>query len=220
MTLHLTHEQLCDLILADSSLPLEGEFQNRRAADSDVVHAHLSACPTCSAEFRSLATRLSHFRDASVAYARQEFAQSSVRRSSIAPPHSYLSQPLYWTAAALVFVAALFPLSMHRQHAISPIAATTLSVAQHRIRRSAADRHRPEGLRRRAISDGAARGSHRRGKLDNIHLSSKDQLTCAETYTFAHFALIFFGSLRHRPATRRWPATGTVPRQGWLGRRR
>ena len=28
MTLHLTHEQLCDLILADSSLPLEGEFQN------------------------------------------------------------------------------------------------------------------------------------------------------------------------------------------------
>jgi anti-sigma factor RsiW len=130
MTLHLTHEQLCDLILADSSLPLEGEFQNRRAADSDVVHAHLSACPTCSAEFRSLRDSLSHFRDASVAYARQEFAHSSVRRSSIAPPHSYLSQPLYWTAAALVFVAALFPLSMHRQHAISPIAATTLSVAQ------------------------------------------------------------------------------------------
>ena len=28
MTLHLTHEQLCDLILADSSLSLEGESRN------------------------------------------------------------------------------------------------------------------------------------------------------------------------------------------------
>ena len=28
MTLHLTHEHLCDLILADSSLLQEGEFQN------------------------------------------------------------------------------------------------------------------------------------------------------------------------------------------------
>jgi hypothetical protein len=63
---------------------------------------------------KSLRDSLSHFRDASVSYARQEFAQSYARRSSIAPPHSFLSQPLYWTAAALAFVAALFPLSMRR----------------------------------------------------------------------------------------------------------
>jgi hypothetical protein len=130
MTLHLTHEQLCDLILADSSLPLEGEFQNCLNTDSDVIHAHLRACPVCSAELKSLRDSLSHFRDASVSYARQEFAQSYARRSSIAPPHSFLSQPLYWTAAAVVFVAALFPLSMRRQHTVSPIAATTASVAE------------------------------------------------------------------------------------------
>jgi hypothetical protein len=127
MTLHLTHEQLCDLILADSSLPLEGEFQNRLNIDSDVVHAHLRACPVCSAELKSLRDSLSHFRDASVSYARQEFAQSYARRSSIAPPHSFLSQPLYWTAAALVFVAALFPLSMRRQQPIAPVTATSAS---------------------------------------------------------------------------------------------
>jgi len=78
MTLHLTHEQLCDLILADSLLPLEGNSQD----DSDVVHTHLRACLVCSAELRSLRDSLSHFRDASVSYARQEFAQSYAQRSS------------------------------------------------------------------------------------------------------------------------------------------
>jgi hypothetical protein len=129
MTLHLTHEQLCDLILADSSLPLEGEFGSDRRPDSDVVQAHLRACLVCSAELRSLRDSLSHFRDASVSYARQEFAQSYAQRSSISPPQSYLSQPLYWTAAAVVFVAALFPLSMHRQRPVSSVTSTAASVS-------------------------------------------------------------------------------------------
>jgi hypothetical protein len=133
MTLHLSHEQLCDLILADLSLQPEGESwndPNDRNAESDVVHEHLRACLVCSAELRSLRDSLSHFRDASVSFARQEFAQSYAQRSSIAPPHSYLSQPLYWAAAAVVFVAALFPLSMHRQHPTPPVAQTTASSLQ------------------------------------------------------------------------------------------
>jgi hypothetical protein len=119
--LHLTHEQLCDLILADLSLQPEGDSWNDLNAESNIVQEHLRACLICSAELRSLRDSLSHFRDASVSYARQEFAQSYAQRSSIAPPHSYLSQPLYWTAAAVVFVAALFPLSMHRQRATAPV---------------------------------------------------------------------------------------------------
>ena len=132
MTLHLSHEQLCDLILADVSLHPEGESwndPNDPRVDSDVVHEHLRACLICSAELRSLRDSLSHFREASVSFARQEFAQSYARRSSIAPPHSYLSQPLYWTAAALVFVAALFPLSMHRQRPAPPVTRTAASSA-------------------------------------------------------------------------------------------
>ncbi|HEX3967989.1 MAG TPA: hypothetical protein VHW70_08495 [Edaphobacter sp.] len=119
MTLHLTHDQLCDLVLASSSTQAESAAADALASSSDVVQAHLLACPLCSAELTSLRDSISHFRDASVSYARQEFAQSYAQRSSIAPPHSYLSQPLYWAAAALIFVAALFPLSMHRQHPIS-----------------------------------------------------------------------------------------------------
>src|SRR5580698_11222045 len=126
MTLHLTHEQLCELILADSSLHPEDQSSN---GDSDIVQAHLRACLICSAELRSLRDSLSHFRDASISYARQEFAHSYARRSSIAPPHSYLSQPLYWAAAAVVFVAALFPLSMHRQRPASSVTATVASAS-------------------------------------------------------------------------------------------
>src|SRR5260370_4068471 len=129
MTLPLAHEQLCDLILADLSLQPEGECWNELKAESDVVQEHLRACLVCSAELRSLRDSLSHFRDASTSYARQEFAQSYAQRSSIAPPHSFLSQPLYWTAAAVVFVAALFPLRMHRQRAVAPVTATAASAS-------------------------------------------------------------------------------------------
>jgi hypothetical protein len=125
MTLHLSHEQLCDLILADLSLQPEGDSWNDLKAEPDVIQEHLRACLVCSAELRSLRDSLSHFRDASVSYARQEFAQSYAQRSSIAPPHSHLSQPLYWTAAVVVFVATLFPLSMHRQRPAAPAIRTT-----------------------------------------------------------------------------------------------
>jgi hypothetical protein len=139
MTLHLSHEQLCDLILADMSLHPEGEpwsDPNDLNAESDVVHEHLRACLICSAELRSLRDSLSHFREASVSFARQEFAQSYAQRSSITPPHSFLSQPLYWTAAAVVFVAALFPLSLHRQHPASPVAQTATSASSLRATES------------------------------------------------------------------------------------
>jgi len=129
MTVHLTHEQLCDLLLAGPALPSETESQLALQSDSDIVQAHLRACAVCSAELANLRDSLTHFRDASASYARQEFAQSYAQRSSIAPPHSYLSQPLYWAAAVVVFVAALFPLSMRRQAVISPATHTATSIS-------------------------------------------------------------------------------------------
>ena len=80
MNLHLTHEQLCDLVLAESALPLEGKLRNDFESTSDVVQAHLRACPVCSAELSSLRDSLSHFRDARSPSARQEFAHSYARR--------------------------------------------------------------------------------------------------------------------------------------------
>lgn len=112
MNLHLTHEQLCDVILAGSS-----------STDQDgptVVQEHLRACLLCSAELESLRASLSLFRNASTAYAGQALAQSVMRKGSIAPPTRYLTQPLYWATAAVLLVAASFPLTMHRQAVPSP----------------------------------------------------------------------------------------------------
>jgi hypothetical protein len=128
ITVHLTHDQLCDIILADQSLTVGNESQSL-GADSSVVHAHLVACPLCAAELTSLRNALSDFREASTSFARQQFAESYVQRSSIAPPHSFLSQPLYWVAAVVVFVAALFPLTMNRQRTPAPNAAVTISTS-------------------------------------------------------------------------------------------
>jgi hypothetical protein len=120
MTLHLTHEQLCDLIFADlSPKPYSDSVLSfDRKHTPAVVEDHLRACLLCSAELKSLRDSLTLYRDASTAYACQEFAHTHIQWSSIAPaPHRYLSQPLYWAAAALTIVAALFPLSLHRQQA-------------------------------------------------------------------------------------------------------
>jgi len=122
MNLHLTHEQLCDVILADSSSPSEGT--------SAIVQDHLHACLHCSAELESLRTSLSLFREASTSYAGQQFVRSFMKRGSIAPPQHFLTQPLYWAAAAVLLVAASFPLSLYRQQQ-HPVPAATTVVAPH-----------------------------------------------------------------------------------------
>ena len=122
MTLHLTHEQLCDVILADSSFPREGT--------SPVVQDHLRACLHCSAELESLRASLSLFREASTAYAGQQFTRSYMQRRSIAPPQHILTQPLYWAAAAVIMVAASFPINLYRQQH-HPLSVATAAVAPH-----------------------------------------------------------------------------------------
>ncbi|HTD96209.1 MAG TPA: hypothetical protein VK627_04750 [Edaphobacter sp.] len=137
MNLHLTHEQLCDLVLADSSLPLHDNLSEYGERDADVVHEHLRACLICSAELESLRAALAHFREASVSYAGQAFARASANRASIAPPHRFLTHPLYWAAAAAVIVATLAPVTLHHYHPAAP--QTAVSTAQ-----STAARHSTE----------------------------------------------------------------------------
>jgi hypothetical protein len=122
MTLHLTHEQLCDVILADSSLPREGT--------STIVQDHLRACLHCSAELESLRASLSLFREAATSYAGQQFVRSCMKTGSIAPPQHFLTQPLYWAAAAVLLVAASFPINLYRQQH-HPVPAATAVVAPH-----------------------------------------------------------------------------------------
>lgn len=120
LTDHLTHEQLCDTLLARSPHPLSSDFA--------ALQHHLADCPSCTAELASLRTSLSVFRQASTAYAQQQFAQ--LRVAGTQAPSKTIHQPIYWAAAAVLCIAAALPITLHRQPPTEPASsASTLKQA-------------------------------------------------------------------------------------------
>lgn len=120
MTLHLTHEQLCDLIIAAPD-------DSPRTAEA--AHDHLRDCLICSAELQSLRDSLSLFRNATHSFTGQQYAQASINRATIAPSPGYFSQAVYWAATTVLAIAVILPLSLHRQHTpdSQPVAAAIAS---------------------------------------------------------------------------------------------
>lgn len=120
---HLTHEQLCDLILA---LPSEQE-----SAALEAAHDHLHNCLTCSSELEGLRSSLTLFRQAAGSYAAQAYSRPAINRSSIAPAPGFRSHVLYWATAAALAVAIALPFSLHRRQAPSPQPAATVTASAH-----------------------------------------------------------------------------------------
>lgn len=108
MTPHLTHEQLCDLLLARSPHPLSSDYA--------ALQEHLIACPDCSTELSSLSASLLLLRDASTSYARQQFTPLSAGKLSALPRPRSLVHPIYWAVAAAILAVAVIPASLHREH--------------------------------------------------------------------------------------------------------
>jgi hypothetical protein len=124
MTPHLSHEQLCDLVLASPAhIPETGSDA------AEAAQEHLRDCLQCTAELQTLCASLSLFRSATLSYARQEYARSSVNKASIAPSPRYFSHVLYWAAAAALSVAVILPMSLHRQHSPSPQPSVTAAAS-------------------------------------------------------------------------------------------
>jgi hypothetical protein len=123
---HLTHEQLCDLLLASSAHTPESESKTVEIAEN-----HLRSCLQCTAELQNLRSSLSSFRQAATSYASQIYAQSSINKASIAPSPRYRSHILYWATAAALAIAVALPLSLHRQQnapiAHQPAATATIT---------------------------------------------------------------------------------------------
>jgi hypothetical protein len=121
---HLTHEQLCDLILACSPHPLSSDFA--------ALEKHLRTCPSCSEELNRLSRSLTNFREASTAYANRQLAEFHVRQNNhqtvLPTPHS-LARPLYWACAAALVVAVLAPLGLRRHEAPAPTPEAAATVA-------------------------------------------------------------------------------------------
>lgn len=121
VTRHLTHEQLCDLILA---LPAEAE-----SSALEQGRDHLRNCLICSAEFEALRDSLTLFRQAASSYAGHAYSRPAMNRASIAPSPRFRSHVLYWATAATLAIAVALPFSLRRQHAPQPTSAVT--VTQH-----------------------------------------------------------------------------------------
>ena len=125
-TLHLTHEQLCDVLLAPSMSTLQGESKSIESAQD-----HLRTCLQCTAELQNLRASLSLFRRATSSYAGQVYAQSSINKASLAPSSRFGSHILYWASAAALTIAVVLPVSLlHHQHAQGtpqPVATETVA---------------------------------------------------------------------------------------------
>ena len=111
MTPHLTHEQLCDLLL--DSTPQEIHEADRLG----LLREHLRDCSICAADFAALSESLTVFRSTATAWSTREWnsAKASAISQRLAPdrPRSVMPAAL-WTAAAALVVAATLPLALHR----------------------------------------------------------------------------------------------------------
>jgi hypothetical protein len=113
MTPHLTHEQLCDLILAQPP--------HRLSSDFAALDQHLGSCPLCAEELARLRSSIELFRESSTVWARQQFAEVHARTVSVLPPAHALSRPLVWIAAAAALVlAVIVPMELRQYHAAPP----------------------------------------------------------------------------------------------------
>jgi hypothetical protein len=115
MTPHLTHNQLCDLLLAS---PLQQNDVSASEAQVSEIQDHLRGCYACSAELATLTTSLSGYRETAHAVAQRDF--TPLPRTAPAPllAHHSLLHPVYWAIAATALVVALLPFTTPRHPSI------------------------------------------------------------------------------------------------------
>lgn len=124
---HLTHQQLCDALLASSAHTPESASPMAEAANA--AEDHLRSCLQCTAELQNLRSSLSLFRHATHSYAEQVYARPVINKTSIAPSPRFRSHALYWATAAALAIAIALPFSLHRQHVPTPQPAGAAAVS-------------------------------------------------------------------------------------------
>jgi hypothetical protein len=122
MNRHLTHEQLCDLLLAE---PVPDSLES--SGQIELLRAHLRDCLLCSGEFESLSQSLATFRSTADAWATRELANrpaalplpASVPTQRTPALHAFMG-PALWAAAAALVVAITLPLALHHDQPAAP----------------------------------------------------------------------------------------------------
>lgn len=123
---HLSHEQLCDILLAHSPEQIVDQTEGQTSPALEAAHDHLRSCLMCSSELEGLRRSLVVFRQAASSYAEHVYARPAVYRASIAPAPRFRSHVLYWATAAALAIAVALPFSLRHQStpATQPVAAT------------------------------------------------------------------------------------------------
>lgn len=124
MSHHLSHKQLCDLLLAEDAQHADAKLDPHRE--------HLSACLICAAELDTLRTSVLRFRHSATSYSDRQLKGRHLRAPFATlydtPHHGYFGQPLAWAVAALVLAITL-PLGLHRHHVVPPTAPVSVTAA-------------------------------------------------------------------------------------------
>ena len=129
-TNHLTHEQLCDLLLAHS--PAHSEAEEQATPAIEAAEDHLRNCLTCSSELEGLRRSLLTFRQAASSYAENVYARPAMYCASIAPSPRFRSHVLYWATAAALAIAVALPFSLRHQSTPAPLPVTaTVTTTPH-----------------------------------------------------------------------------------------
>jgi hypothetical protein len=133
-SLHLSHEQLCDHLLATTALA--DPAASSSSSGFHIVEDHLRACPLCAAELSSLQSALTNFHAATTSFADQELARltSRIPRTQFATlvpqrKDRLYRSPLLWACAAALLVGAtattFVPTVLHHQHGVVTTAAVS-----------------------------------------------------------------------------------------------
>jgi hypothetical protein len=118
MTSHLTHEQLCDLLLSGQSR----DAWVLSSPELDAARDHIQECKACSEEFATLSDSMQLFRSTADSWSSQEWSRKSLVQASTLKPvtsgsrlRGLFRQPLLWGAsAAALAIAVAIPFTLHR----------------------------------------------------------------------------------------------------------
>jgi len=117
MTPHLTHEQLCDLLLSGHSR----DAWVLSSPELDAARDHIDECKACSDEFATLSESMQLFRSTADSWSSQKWShQSLVNASTLKPVTTgsrlggIFARPLVWAASAALAIAVVVPFTLHR----------------------------------------------------------------------------------------------------------
>lgn len=134
MTPHLTHEQLCDLLLFNRT----SDSRELASEKLEASREHVRDCHICAGELALITDSLTLFRSTADAWASHEWNHQSLLQSSklkVARPRrisGLFARPAIWAVTAAAAIAIAVPFTLHQLNGDHHSATTTASATTSR----------------------------------------------------------------------------------------